>query len=64
MLTPGKWTKSTRSNTTGSCVEVRPTEDGAVQVRNSRHPDGPVNTFTAAEWAAFVEGVRAGEFDL
>ncbi|HUB22147.1 MAG TPA: DUF397 domain-containing protein [Streptosporangiaceae bacterium] len=36
---------------------------GAVGVRNSRHPRGPVLTFTPNEWHAFVGGVRNGEFD-
>jgi len=37
---------------------------GGVAVRDSKDPDGPILRFTAAEWAAFVEGVAAGEFDL
>jgi hypothetical protein len=32
-------------------------------VRDSKHPDGPVLTFTAAEWAAWLDGARKGEFD-
>ena len=27
------------------------------------HGQGPVLRFTAREWAAFVEGVKLGEFD-
>ena len=27
-------------------------------------PGGPVLTFTQQEWAAFVAGVKNGEFDL
>ena len=34
-----------------------------VAVRNSRFPDGPRILYTRAEMAAFVQGVRAGEFD-
>jgi Domain of unknown function (DUF397) len=55
------WRRSTRSNT-GTCVEVRFSE-GSVHVRNSRHRDGPVLTFTFAEWESFLAGARAGEFD-
>lgn len=36
---------------------------GAVTVRHSKDPTGPRLAFTAAEWAAFTAGVRAGEFD-
>jgi hypothetical protein len=34
-----------------------------VLVRDSKDAAGPVLAFTAAEWAAFVIGVRSGEFD-
>jgi hypothetical protein len=34
-------------------------------VRDSKQQgQGPVLEFTAAEWAAFLGGVRGGEFDL
>ena len=33
-------------------------------VRDSKDPGGPVLTLAPADWAAFVAGVRAGEFDL
>jgi hypothetical protein len=34
-----------------------------IAVRDSKDLDGPVLTFNAEEWAAFVAGVRDGEFD-
>lgn len=58
----GAWRKSTFSEPE-ECVEVAFT-DNAVLVRNSRDRSGPVLAFTVAEWAAFVGGVRSGEFDL
>lgn len=57
------WTRSTHCES-GACVEVAPLPDGGMAVRDSKRPDGPVLRFTAAEWAAFVAGARAGEFDL
>lgn len=45
----------------GACVQVA-VEAGAVLVRDGKDPDGPVLTFTAAEWGAFVARVKAGEF--
>lgn len=32
-------------------------------MRDGGDPEGPVLAFTAAEWEAFVLGVRDGEFD-
>ncbi len=54
------WRKSSWSEQSGGCVEVR-ASDGEVHVRNSRDPNGPVLTFTRAEWSAFVDGVADGE---
>jgi hypothetical protein len=34
-----------------------------VVIRDSKNPDGAVLKYTPAEWAAFVQGVREGDFD-
>lgn len=39
------------------------TSERMVVMRDSNRPDGPVLYFTEAEWEAFVEGVKDGEFD-
>jgi hypothetical protein len=59
----GEFRKSTLSGPDGNCVEVarRPERIG---VRDSKDPASPVLEFTAPEWHAFIEGVKAGEFDL
>lgn len=58
-----RWVKSSWSGPTGgNCVEAAFLPDGAVAVRNSRHPDGPALVFTAAEWDAFIGGAADGEF--
>lgn len=59
------WKKSTYSGsaTQGECVEAHLEGDG-VAVRDSKDPDGAVLSFNAPEWQAFIQGVKAGEFDL
>jgi Domain of unknown function (DUF397) len=60
-LSSAVWRKSTFSGTNG-CVEVAFVQ-GQVAVRDSKDPTGRVLVFTAHEWAAFLSGARAGEFD-
>ncbi|MBN9111505.1 MAG: DUF397 domain-containing protein [Pseudonocardia sp.] len=57
------WRRATASNPSGDCVEVAALPDGDVALRNSRAPHGPALVYTRAELAAFVDGVRGGEFD-
>ncbi len=48
----------------GGCVEVGQSPDGSVIVRDSKDAERAVSlAFTNEEWAAFVTGVKAGEFD-
>ncbi|HEX6756743.1 MAG TPA: DUF397 domain-containing protein [Mycobacteriales bacterium] len=58
------WCKSRRSNPSGNCVELGllPASAG-VAMRNSRDPDGPALVYTREEIAAFLGGVRDGDFD-
>jgi len=58
-----RWRKSRASNPSGNCVEVAALVGGDVAVRNSRHPSGPALVYTRAEIAAFIVGIRNGEFD-
>jgi hypothetical protein len=59
-LAHAEWHKSTLSGSNG-CVEVAFVAEHAL-VRDSKHPLGPMLSFTLTEWEAFIDGVRAGEF--
>ncbi|MFB7862283.1 DUF397 domain-containing protein [Streptomyces sp. NPDC056069] len=58
-LTGARWRKSSYSGTNGGdCVEVAEGWAGAVPVRDSKQPLGPVLIVTAGAWRAFVDGLR------
>ena len=56
------WRKSKYSKGDGACVDVA-SNDGMVVIRDSKNPDGPAVRYTAAEWSAFLDRARKGEFD-
>lgn len=59
-LSRAEWRKSTRSTDTGGdCVELAALP-GAVAVRDSKDPGGPVLGFTRASWHTFTEQLKHG----
>ena len=65
VLDGARWKKASRSNGNGgnNCVEVA-FLDATVAVRDSKNRSGPALMFTSAEWTAFVDSAKDGEFDL
>ena len=59
----GRWFKASDSGGGAECLEVMFLDGGGANVRDSKHPDGPVLKFTDAEFTAFVGGAKNGEFD-
>ncbi len=55
------WIKAQASGE-NDCVEVHARPDG-VDLRDSKDPDGPILSYNRREWAAFMAGVREGDFD-
>ncbi|AEV82117.1 hypothetical protein ACWT_1101 [Actinoplanes sp. SE50] len=60
------WKKGSRSNGNGgnNCVEVAFLDEGGIAVRDSKNRTGPALLFTPAEWTAFVDSAKDGEFDI
>jgi hypothetical protein len=46
----------------GACVRVARDGDSVV-FGNTTQPNGPVYTYTRAEWKEFLAGVKLGDFD-
>jgi hypothetical protein len=59
------WRKASFSTSNGgACVEIAQFPESAVGVRDSEDPDGPKLVFAPDEWRLFVNGAKAGQFDL
>uniref|UniRef100_A0AAU2VP05 DUF397 domain-containing protein n=1 Tax=Streptomyces sp. NBC_00008 TaxID=2903610 RepID=A0AAU2VP05_9ACTN len=60
-----RWFKSSYSSNGGDCVEVAVNlvaVRGIVPVRDSKNVSGPALNVPTGSFAAFVAGVKAGEF--
>jgi hypothetical protein len=58
------WRKSSFSGDNGNgCVEVALLPGGGAAVRDTKDRSRPAHRYTTGGWAAFLAGVRAGEFD-
>lgn len=53
------WTKSSKSNTQGNCVEVAPNQK-RILVRDSKHPDAGHITLTSRQWANLRTALATG----
>lgn len=62
MTSSPKFIRSSFCNGNG-CVEVAVTTTG-VWLRDGKETDTQPHRFSIEEWAAFIAGVKAGEFDL
>ena len=62
-ITDARWTRS-RACSAAGCVEVAHLPGGVIAVRDSKDVTKEPHVFDREEWAAFVTGVRNGEFDF
>jgi hypothetical protein len=58
---PTPWIKASRSTANSDCVEMR-RHSGAVEVRDSKDPHGPLLQFSGAQFAAWLAGADSGEY--
>ncbi|MEH0417265.1 DUF397 domain-containing protein [Streptomyces sp. B21-083] len=59
---PLEWVKSSYSGNNGNCVEAAVLPGGGRALRDSKDRTGPMLTFSADEFRAFIAGASAGEF--
>lgn len=58
------WRKSSYSGSNGgACVEIAILPNYSLAVRDSKNPDGPVLTFSRAEWRTFTTALKTGALD-
>ncbi|XTZ15417.1 DUF397 domain-containing protein [Micromonospora echinospora] len=57
-----QWRTSSHSGGNGACLEARYV-DHTTQVRDTKDRQGPVLVFGPAQWAGFVEGIKANAFE-
>jgi hypothetical protein len=55
---------TSRACNNSACVQVAHLAGGMVAIRDSKDTAKAAHVFDSDEWAAFVAGVKAGEFDL
>ncbi|HSZ46359.1 MAG TPA: DUF397 domain-containing protein [Streptosporangiaceae bacterium] len=55
---------TSRACNNSACVQVAHLPGGIVAIRDSKDTTKAAHFFDGEEWAAFVTGVKAGEFDL
>ena len=61
-LSNAAWVSSRACNNS-ACVQVAHLPGGMVGIRDSKDTTKAAHIFDSAEWAAFIAGVKAGEFD-
>jgi len=62
-ISHASWIMSRACNNS-ACVQVAHLPGGMVALRDSKDSRKPAHIFDSDEWAAFVAGVKSGEFDL
>jgi Domain of unknown function (DUF397) len=62
-LTEATWKAAGHGEPRAASAEMAALPGGSIAMRNSRDRDGLALIYTHAEIEAFIDGVKAGEFD-
>ncbi|MFB9320347.1 DUF397 domain-containing protein [Cryptosporangium minutisporangium] len=64
-LSDAHWRKAKRSTGANTgCVEVAPNLPEVAAVRDSKRPEGGAHVVSRSAFAAFLDDVKAGRYDL
>jgi len=64
-LSQAKWRKASRSGANnGGCVEIAANLPDVAAVRDSVHPDRGAHVVDRTAFAAFLDDVKAGRYDI
>jgi hypothetical protein len=64
-LSQAQWRKASRSNgANASCVEVAANLTEVTAVRDSKSPEAGAHVVSKAAFAAFLDDVKSGRYDL
>jgi hypothetical protein len=63
-LSQAIWHKASLSAQNGGCVEVAANLPGIAAVRDSKRPEGGAHVVGRAAFAAFLEDVQGGRYDI
>lgn len=55
------WRTAAKSGA-GNCIQVT-RRNGVIMIADSKHPGGPILSYTIQEFDAFLDGAKKGEFD-
>lgn len=63
-LSQAIWRKATLSAQNGGCVEVAANLPGVTAVRDSKRPESGAHVIGRPAFAAFLEDVQGGRYDI